>query len=353
MRIQLNQINKLPQPTWVSLKVNGTSVDITLPEKGNVLRDVNVKNARLGAESTAFAQNFGGSGGEYADFAHQNADGLNDFTVDENTPDAVINLTQKAGAESAVTVNRVHAKAGATVSVCAQYLSDGQAKGAAVALNCITAEKGAAVKFIEVQTMSRGSTFMSDFAVRCEEGASVEIVRVLLGAGRVYLGAKSSLVGRQSESDIKTAYLALGREKYDLNFVAEHIGKESVSDTNVYGAMSGSAVKLFRGTIDFKRGAAHATGKESENTLLFSPDAHSQTVPLILCAEEDVEGAHAATIGKIDQSKLFYMTSRGLSEGQAKKLIAEAQFIPVLDKIDDKKLSGKIKSYVARKLEKL
>ena len=49
---------------------------------------------------------------------------------------------------------------------------------------------------------------------------------------------------------------------------------------------------VFRGTIDFKFGAAGAEGEEKEDVLLLGDDVINQTIPLILCAEEDVQGNH-------------------------------------------------------------
>ena len=42
----------------------------------------------------------------------------------------------------------------------------------------------------------------------------------------------------------------------------------------------------------------------------------NQTIPLILCEEEDVEGNHGATIGKLDEELLFYLESRGIPEAE-------------------------------------
>ncbi len=40
-------------------------------------------------------------------------------------------------------------------------------------------------------------------------------------------------------------------------------------------------------------------------------DVVNQTIPLILCAEEDVKGSHGASIGQLDEETLFYMQARG------------------------------------------
>ena len=72
------------------------------------------------------------------------------------------------------------------------------------------------------------------------------------------------------------------------------------------------AHKVFRGSIDFKRGASGAKGTESEQVLLLGDDVINQTIPLILCAEEDVEGNHGAAIGELDEelSLIHILTSK-------------------------------------------
>ena len=94
------------------------------------------------------------------------------------------------------------------------------------------------------------------------------------------------------------------------------------------GVLTGNADKILRGTIDFRRGAKRGVGHESEDVLLFSPHARNRTAPLILCGEEEVEGQHAASIGRLDEAKLYYLRSRGLSEAQARRLMVDARFAP-------------------------
>lgn len=49
--------------------------------------------------------------------------------------------------------------------------------------------------------------------------------------------------------------------------------------------------------------------------LLVVDNMVNQTIPLILCAEEDVEGNHGASIGKPDENMLFYAATRGIPGG--------------------------------------
>ena len=70
--------------------------------------------------------------------------------------------------------------------------------------------------------------------------------------------------------------------------------------------------KVFRGTIDFKNGSSDSVGNEKETVLMLGENVVNKTVPLILCAEENVVGNHGATIGELDDETLFYFESRGI-----------------------------------------
>ena len=50
----------------------------------------------------------------------------------------------------------------------------------------------------------------------------------------------------------------------------------------------------------------------------------NKTVPLILCAEENVVGNHGATIGELGEDTLFYFESRGICAAEAEKIMARA-----------------------------
>ena len=72
----------------------------------------------------------------------------------------------------------------------------------------------------------------------------------------------------------------------------------------------------------------------------------NQTIPLILCEEEDVEGNHGATIGRLDDALLFYMQSRGLTREQVYEMMAKARIAAVCAKISDAELRGEIEKYL-------
>ena len=121
---------------------------------------------------------------------------------------------------------------------------------------------------------------------------------------------------------------------------------------NVRGALVDSCDKIFRGTLDFKRGAKGSVGREVEEVIILSPGTRNRSVPLMLAEEDEVDGHHAVSIGRLDEEKIFYLMSRGLDEAQSQRLIVEAAFNPVVEKIPDENLRTQLLDTLQRRLDR-
>ncbi len=63
---------------------------------------------------------------------------------------------------------------------------------------------------------------------------------------------------------------------------------------------------------------------------------------MLLCHEDDVNGEHGVSSGKIDSKKLFYIMTKGISYEDARKLIIKANFNNIINEIPDEELQEKI-----------
>lgn len=72
----------------------------------------------------------------------------------------------------------------------------------------------------------------------------------------------------------------------------------------------------------------------------------NQTIPLILCEEEDVEGNHGATIGKLDEELLFYLESRGIPEAEVYEMMAKARIDAISSRIRDEATRKLVAEYL-------
>ena len=193
-----------------------------------------------------------------------------------------------------------------------------------------------------VNLMNPESSNVLSIDGKLEDGSKLKYNIVDFGGKTSITNLYTNLLGKESQNLINSIYLGSNDEKIDINYIAECFGEKTKIDIDVQGALKDNAKKSFKGTIDFKNGCKHSKGIENENCTILSDTAKSKSLPMLLCKEEDVEGEHGVSSGKIDESKLFYIMTKGISKKNAKKLIVKANFNKIINEIDDETLQRKI-----------
>lgn len=210
----------------------------------------------------------------------------------------------------------------------------------------VKVEKGGFLKLTTVQLLPVDAQGASSVQVELADTAELEAVAVEAGSAKSLTKMEVNLAGNESKANVYVLYFGHGASQLDMNYVLVQQGKNTEANLHVYGALLGEANKIFRGTLDFRHGSKGSKGYEKEEVVVLSSKVRNRSVPLMLSAEDAVEGHHAVSIGKIDENKLFYLMSRGLDMQEARRLVVEAAFNPVLDRIEDKDLYQELDEYI-------
>lgn len=210
--------------------------------------------------------------------------------------------------------------------------------------------EGATLALVKSQLAQDDIPRADNIEVRCAAGARF-IYTVVEAGGSVSASSLTvELAGDESSADVAALYFADGTRRVDMNYLIRQCGKNTNAQMTVHGALMDSCEKIFRGTLDFVRGATGSYGREHEEVVLLSPDVRNRSVPLMLSGEADVDGHHSVTIGRLDEERLFYLMSRGIDYGEARRLAVEAEIAPVLARIPDEELVMKIRSHIEGRL---
>ena len=260
--------------------------------------------------------------------------------------DKPVKITYRAGEDNSLNSHIIYVSEGSELTLIEVFESENKENLLGLQTRVYVCEN-ASIKLVRVNLLSDSTDHFDDLGFHLENDAKAELVQLELGGKRSYVGVRTELVGRKSEYRSATGYLCKGDSLLDMNFVTNEWGKKVSSNMDASGVLLDNSTKVYRGTIDFKEGAKGASGFEKEDTLLFSPSIINKSVPLILCHEEDVEGDHGATIGRIDEKLLFYIKSRGIDEKAAKQLMTEAYINAVTEQIGDDETEGKVIKYVS------
>ena len=205
-------------------------------------------------------------------------------------------------------------------------------------------EKNAKVRLIQIQNTAQNSVLRLETQGECAENGQVELIQILLGRGDVYSDGHFELNGNGAGFTAGIGYLGQKKQTVDLNLVVNHWGQKTTSEINAAGALKDDANKVFRGTIDFKKGSAGSVGNEQETVLMLGDGVVNKTVPLILCAEENVVGNHGATIGELDEDTLFYFESRGIAAAEAENIMARAAIERLIHTLGDETAQAAIET---------
>jgi Fe-S cluster assembly scaffold protein SufB len=152
----------------------------------------------------------------------------------------------------------------------------------------------------------------------------------------------TDLNSSNSTYNLNNLYLGINEDIIDMNYLINLNKPNTNSELVVEGLLNDKSKKSFKGTLDFKEGSSDSIGHENENCILLSDEAKSKSLPMMLCHEESVDGAHGVSTGKIDEEKLFYLMSRGLSKDESIRLILNANINKIVNCIDDVNLQQEI-----------
>lgn len=215
----------------------------------------------------------------------------------------------------------------------------------------IHADKNSEVNIIIANLMNTKSNNFMSIENSLEENAKVNYTIIDFGGKNSITNYYSNLIGDNSDNSLNTIYLGKENQLFDLNYIGELRGKKSNIDIEVQGALKDTAKKNFKGTIDFKKGCKKAKGNENEACMLLSDKAKSLALPMLLCSEEDVEGNHSSSAGKIGEKELFYIMSRGFELKEAMKLMVRAKFNKILANIKNEELVEEILNEIDKRLD--
>ena len=111
--------------------------------------------------------------------------------------------------------------------------------------------------------------------------------------------------------------------EYELEILAWHTVPSTGGRITVRGVVGKGASLTVRGMIKIEKQAQKIDDFLEIRILLLDPSARATAEPKLEIEADDVRASHAASVGKIDETQILYLASRGLSEKQAREEIVK------------------------------
>ncbi len=107
------------------------------------------------------------------------------------------------------------------------------------------------------------------------------------------------------------------------------------------------AVGVFQGKILVKAGAQKTDGYQISQGLLLDDDSQFLAKPELEIYADDVVCSHGSTCGAVDETALFYLTSRGVPRREAEGLLVLAFLDEAIAEIEDPRLADDMRDLLA------
>ncbi len=331
------RVNRLPLLTYRYLHTNDTPLLFEAPAGAG---KVSFSDMTYVAEGGALPANFDGASKETVEAA---AKGQHyHIVIPEGTKAALaISLTEKDLAGQFV----FEIQKGASLDLVWRM----EGAGTAVLAAYYDVKEGGSLKVSRLQSGSADAVY-DQRHVELADGAKAEFISAELGGEKVIVHSYGRLTGKESAMTERVIYAAKGQQHLDLFYHIDHVGEKTKAEIDVKGALADESKKIFRGTLDFKRGCKGSVGDEGDYAIQLSKTAKNISLPLLLCTEDDVQGNHASSAGQLDGQTIYFLMSRGFSLEEARRIVVEALIRPIIDDMDES-LRDEVLTTVRAKLD--
>ena len=113
--------------------------------------------------------------------------------------------------------------------------------------------------------------------------------------------------------------------------------------------MDDEAVGAFSGLIKVLKGASKTEAYQSNRNIIGNDGARVYSKPTLEIYDDDVKCSHGSAIGQLDETQIFYMRTRGLSEDQARFLLKQAFMADVIEKVSMPDFRQRLHTLVERR----
>jgi Fe-S cluster assembly protein SufD len=133
-----------------------------------------------------------------------------------------------------------------------------------------------------------------------------------------------AFAGEGSRVEANGVNLLNGRQHADTTLFLDHAVPNCASREIFRAVIDDRGHSVFQGRIIVRPHAQKTDAKMMTRALLLSDEAEADNKPELEIFADDVTCGHGATAGALDESLLFYLRARGLSEKEAQALLIQA-----------------------------
>jgi Fe-S cluster assembly protein SufD len=213
---------------------------------------------------------------------------------------------------------------------------------------------GAQLHRISFQAHGLEAQHISSLLVSLGKQAQLRSFAIEAGAALARNQVFVAYDGDNAKALIAGATLLSGTRHADTTLVVDHTALGGESRELFKAVIDGEARSVFQGKIVVRPGAQKTDGRMMSQSLLLSETAEADAKPELEIFADDVQCAHGATCGSLDEDLLFYCKARGIPQAEAEAILVQAFVGEAIETVENEalreKLNGLTEAWLAKRV---
>ena len=184
------------------------------------------------------------------------------------------------------------------------------------------------IRYTTIQNWSRNIFNLVTKRATAHKRATIEWVDGNLGSRFTMKYPCIQLVGEGARGEVLSVAFAGVDQHQDAGAKMIHAAPNTSSRITSKSISKDNGRASYRGLVKVHKKAANSKVSVECDALLIGDDARSDTYPTMEIDSEKVRVEHEARVSKVAEEQLFYLTSRGLTEDEARLLIVNGFMEP-------------------------
>lgn len=211
---------------------------------------------------------------------------------------------------------------------------------------------GAKLTIVSIQDWEDEGIHLATHFAKIGRDAYLKHVIVSLSGTVVRVNTNAHLASEGSDVELLGVYFADAGQHLEQQVFVNHDAPHSKSRVSYRGALQGQGARaVWVGDVLIRPTAPGTDSYEENRNILLTEGTRADSVPNLEIETGDIAGAgHASASGRFDDEQLFYLQSRGIPEGEARRLVVRGFLSAIIQKIGVPTVQEKLESAIEAEL---